>query len=164
MDSHGIRSNVFAFVGVLQTPSSALACHAAGSTLRFVVSSLEPLLIALFALHSHDRLQAWPKAARMSQEEVDALRNEHYEFLQRFHSLVSSTNKPGHVESWEGQRRIAFFVNSMYMQQPGVRARREGFIAELSSSCRLANVFRHDKLVRVAGCWNLKLLSNGNRI
>lgn len=27
---------------------------------------------------------------------------------------------PGHVESWEGQRRIAFFVNSMYMRQPEV--------------------------------------------
>ncbi|CAM9288529.1 unnamed protein product, partial [Ectocarpus fasciculatus] len=28
------------------------------------------------------------------------------------------TTRPGHVESWEGQRRVAFFVNSMYMSQP----------------------------------------------
>lgn len=43
------------------------------------------------------RLTAWPKAAKVSQEEVDALHKEHYEFLIRFHSLVSSTNRPGEL-------------------------------------------------------------------
>ncbi|CAM9277229.1 unnamed protein product, partial [Sphacelaria rigidula] len=65
-------------------------------------------------------LQAWPKSAKIDQEEVDSFHKEHYEFLQRLDNLVSSTNRPGHVESWEGQRRIAFFVNSMFMKQPEV--------------------------------------------
>lgn len=34
--------------------------------------------------------------------------------------LVDELFLQGHVESWEGQRRIAFFVNSMYMRQPEV--------------------------------------------
>ena len=69
----------------------------------------------------HCSLQAWPKSAKIDQEEVDSFHKEHYEFLQRLDNLVSSTNRPGHVESWEGQRRIAFFVNSMFMKQPEVR-------------------------------------------
>lgn len=41
------------------------------------------------------RLIAWPKSAKITQEEVDALHKDHNEFLMRFHSLVSSTNRPG---------------------------------------------------------------------
>ena len=44
------------------------------------------------------RLTAWPKSAKISQEEVDALHKEHNEFLLRFHSLLSSTNKPGEIK------------------------------------------------------------------
>ncbi|CAN0325021.1 unnamed protein product, partial [Ectocarpus sp. 12 AP-2014] len=49
--------------------------------------------------HSMEKLQsaliAWPKSASTAQEEVDALHKDHNEFLMRFHSLVSSTNRPG---------------------------------------------------------------------
>lgn len=45
----------------------------------------------------------------------------------------------GHVESWEGQRRIAFFVNSMYMKQPEVsRPRRVCFGSTVHNDDTLA--------------------------
>lgn len=50
------------------------------------------------------RLMAWPKSAKISQEEVDALHKDHYEFLMRFHSLVSSTNRPGDCYNFLGVR------------------------------------------------------------
>lgn len=67
-----------------------------------------------------NRLDAWRSTSSIPQERVDALNKHHEEFLLRFHSLLSSTNKPGRVESREAQRRIAFFVNSMFMRQPQV--------------------------------------------
>ncbi|CAM9314305.1 unnamed protein product, partial [Discosporangium mesarthrocarpum] len=65
-------------------------------------------------------LGSWPKSGRISTENVSSLRKYHSEFLLRLKHLITSTNRPGHVGSWEGQRRIAFFVNSMYMKQPEV--------------------------------------------
>ncbi|CAM9248310.1 unnamed protein product, partial [Choristocarpus tenellus] len=65
-------------------------------------------------------LESWPKSGKINAEDVSMMHKDNYEFLQRFYHLITSTNRPGHVGSWEGQRRIAFFVNSMYMAQPQV--------------------------------------------
>lgn len=70
---------------------------------------------------ANNRLGGWHTSGKVSSEQIEALHKDHYEFLLRFHGLLSSTNRPGYVESWEGQRRVAFFVNSLYMKQPQVR-------------------------------------------